>query len=524
MKKQKDNWSMLASELGLEGSAEDNQADDVSENEVIQDAIRAKSESSIQTVDKTKSSLLNEQDAAVSSFGAGILAPLPDDPHSEADTPKPVAAIVDSSNETVSMAKEPKKTLFGRFARMNPFGTGPAKETPKNENLRAGFTSKTVETVPVSLQRAAKKETEMSVADMSAKEGPTTSVEATKNTTTFSTPPLQEGRKRYKSDSKDKRDKDTRKEDLQRPAVASITESLDPWSQIAAQVGNLSGNEPRRKPNRQTGKKSTEKNAARDAEKTPRESSRNRSERDDSEPNRGERRRGKKQLPSMFDNTDGSTPDEVVAVNNLFGSDESVDEAADRLDSLFNEGRPRDRRDDRSSRRGNRQGDKEKRSEDVSERQTEALPEDASSFGSSSPRVRGRRGSRYIDSDSVSERPVDSERKSYGLPKNTSEDLSEDLPGWDIEEESKPVERRPRGSKRNDRRSDRKQSSADDPRQNSKERRDADGDRNTMNRDSDVSAAAKSIPSWDDAISVIIEANRAKHAKRSSDSSRRGGR
>ncbi len=231
----------------------------------------------------------------------------------------------------------------------------------------------------------------------------------------------------------------------------------------------------------------------------------------------------------MFETERPSESNESLALKKLIDDDlSSVDEAAKRLDSIFSEGdegfgsRRRSETSNGESRdgeRGYRRGRRDQRREEP-EKKTESRaagpkrdgrPDDRRDLSDETPREgrgRGYRGSRYVEREesriSVQEEVVED----HGYGEST----------WDIEEESKPVERSPRGGRRRGRRDS----------QELERSRAGDESHDSNGRDDDSAGVDfmelnKSIPSWDDAIGAIVDANVARHGQRSSEP-RRGRR
>lgn len=534
-KKQDDSWALLASELGLE--EESSQEEELNEN-VSENSFEASDEEKDarvhEFVDSTTSveSSRREEKAEVqdftNGFGAGILDNAPEQtpdanrsvPPKSLDSPEPKDSLE---------PKEKKKTFFGRFPKINLFGSSSAKESledavegTKSSALKGkSFTSKTLEKVPVPSGRSER--VEKPEAESARKIG-------------------------------DKVADDTEKPRSDRPAEVPS----DPWSQIASQVGVLGGAKPA-----PASLKTDPKN-----ENTKTQRGR-RSRNEEPKADRPDKRRAGKQQSTFFDDAPGEN-EESLALKNLIDDAETreYDEAARRLSSIFGEGldestgesgsgtpREEDRRKGRETRqRGRRESVSRGASNDVPRGPSRSVSRDTSrgvsrgvshnedvssdanddwndrtSFdggrgdfeqrkpaSSSEGRVRGRRGSRYVEHGV--EHDVERE-EAPAVPDYHESDLDAETPAWDIEEESQPVERRPRrqrGARPDERTAESKRRTP--ARRSFEPEEENDGAGNEL----DFSRAQADMPSWDDAISVIIEGNVARHGQRSD--SRRGRR
>ncbi len=481
-KKNSDNWASLLTDLGLEEPI----LDAPLENREIGRVEEATAESKAKVEETAAVDDLPEEE--IGSFGAGLF-----------DEPLPPATVLSEKSskpgkrqtptESTSVVPEPpseqssrteKKSFLARFPKINFFGSS-TKETLDAvvEGVKApslsgkSFTSSTLEKVPGSTERAIRRSQPAQADPETLMKDP---VARSENTS---------GKK--------------------------PTESAqpDPWSQIASQVGALTG-EPQ-------GSKTA------NAEKKP--SSRP-SQRDNAEQGRG-----RKRPPSMFEEPIRES-EESLALKNMIGNGEtpSYEEEERRLQSMFVDSRenrseesvarePRDRkpREEERGDRGQRSTDRRGRSEKQGRReyrQTPAPAEEQSSEmpkenRSEEPRVRGRRGSRYAEDPQKQSSPIVPPVSQPAAQTDAYDEPS----SWDVESESKPVER---GRRRRGRRSDKpvqEQRQSMDPQAFDED----DSPAPAM----DFSQLHKKMPSWDEAIGAIVDGN---IARRSQQQPRKGRR
>lgn len=442
-KNQDDSWSLLASELGLEASAEefqapvDQEADQTEETATTEVAAASDSSDSAELIDvPAPTEPMVSPEPASDAFGMGILS---EEPEQEADPAQP---------------KESKKTFFGRFPKINLFGTSTREsfdsvvEGAKAPSLSGkSFTSKTLEKLPVSSRK--------SEPENVAPEEP-------------------------KESRKPKEVREPEESKMPPRAKEKGAGGQDPWSQIASQVGAISSGGPK------------------DVEK---EGTKSDSSISDSK-KRNTRRRGRGRAAmasdSIFDESPRET-EESLALKDLIENDpaDSTDEEVRRLTSIF-EGEDDDIPPRRSARRrGRRDSDETTVADPI-------VPEKRVKEESPKKEARGRRGSRYErrEESATAYEPVEDGTLSEGA-------------AWDIEEESKPVERSSRKGRRRGRRSE----ETDDRAMEST----FDREETVSEPYSESATTHRNIPSWDDAIEMLIDGNIARRGQRNSES-RRGRR
>jgi len=251
---------------------------------------------------------------------------------------------------------------------------------------------------------------------------------------------------------------------------APVSKGCDPWSMIASQVGNLTVPEADEVKVDTTPEPVTPEPVTELPWKKPKTEA---------------PQRGRRTPPSMFDDAPVAGSKESTTVRSILDAEEPKPfaDAAERLSTIFN-----DNTDPRPTKPGPRREAPVPRRDEPDSRRDE--------YGSR----------RHVP---------DTEKRGRGTRRN---EPTNEVPMWDIEEESKPVERSGRRRSRHSERSER------DTVQPSRFR-----ERQTQSVDAAEDAGFatpndvelhRGIPSWDDAISAIIEANIAKHAKRSPDQCR----
>lgn len=447
--KNSDNWATLLSELGLEAPADDSNP---TETPAAGEAkVEEKSPSSEST-------------------------PEPDDATPE----KLPAEESPSSDSPQKRSREGKKTFFERFPKINLFGAS-SKETldavvegAKMPSLSgSSFTAKTLEKVPERTPRPEPSQPS-AAGDSTPPERGTPAKE----------PPVKKTPPREKAGEK--------------RADEPTAVSNDPWSQIASQVGSLSEPEKEHSASRRSAGNDPPSPEKRDSGQSD---GRGRGR------NRNERSQSRKPLPSLFDEEASPESEEAVALKRLIESTDHDDarEAAERLDSLFDNGDAADERPrpDRARNRG-RRGGRRQRDAEADQAETASTPDVPAEEPAGEPEGgRRRRGSRYA------------ERKETPEPERNRDETrfaEEEYEGstWDIEEESQPVERRSRGSRQRGRRMELKNKEG--------EGRDVE---DSSDEYASTSPTHKNIPSWDDAVAFIIEANKERQAQRSAEPRRK---
>lgn len=553
-KKQDDNWDLLASELGIESnlplkSAPEEELDQdsdldsknqddydeipiVSEWEIRLEEERAAKEAKMEAkrVARRNKAKLKEQaeqnepapePAPSDSFGAGLIDEVISEP---LVMPQELtAAPVEDSAQTATahsvekpveeVKKEGRRSFFGRFPKMNLFGSASPKDALESvvEDIKTpslsgkSFTSKTMEKLPI----------------------PTTSRR------------VKESEPAAVSEPKTKADSDS----------ATPSSAADPWTQIVSQVDSLSGNsEPttrlKRRPDNEAGETPTSE------AKEPRLS---RTEKQPSVKEGSRRGRPTSTPPSIFD-IEEPLDAESLALKNLIEEPQSerIDEAQ-RIQSIFGKGildddedfdfepkktMPRERtvqeepQTPRAAAKPTRES-RAKRTEKESSSfepssQEEVRPDSRregrgrgrsvaaaepkefrgsnsevdSDFEPAAPQGRGRasrpgRGSRYGQEASIQDR--------YDAEDSFSDSA------WDADEGgSKPVERSSRGTRRRTQR-------AEPVQETERSRRYDDDDQPVVkSRETAAPSSTRSLPSWDDAIGMIVESNVQRHGRQQS--------
>ncbi|GHT25730.1 hypothetical protein FACS18942_01500 [Planctomycetales bacterium] len=510
MENQKDNWDVLALDLGLESEPVSEQEAEksvsknvpeiaavpvvppVAENTVIEKtAVTAEiSAVAAEIVEEAVEEKTDENDF----FGAGILVEPVKLHHKPQRRPNPVdipkidvpakneqktansavVPMVQQENTPQEAAqdtpqREQKKSFLGRFAKMNIFGT-PAKEQPAapgktqrhSGKAVTSFASKTVETVAVSLNRVAKPESPVqNVRDITAdstaeKKEPENAANSTPSNSKVSGGTTQKG-----------------------------TEN-NPWEQLVSQIDSRSeGLEHRRG------------QAGSDRQKYPR------------------------RPPSMFTDEPVESK-ESRALKNIIEVEEAREDAVERLNSIFNypdSGRKEDfdeqsnrhsspprhkQREQRGQRGENRQENRRSDREERDYPQSNYLK-----------RTGGKRSSNFNQRTDVDEQ----ELRENGSGFHSWEEQEE------VHREVKPAERLPRARTSRSSRTEYKQ---DFQERNSQERRRekrvisghfndeaeefiSDDEERIIPVDPALVQASKSALGWDDAISGIIDGNIRRH-------------
>ena len=414
------------------------------------------------------------------------------------ETPRPPVSAEGVTEPPAS--RSTKRSFLDRFPKINLFGDQNKKENSgKGKPITEGmaFASKKIEKVEVSRGRS----------ERHASEAAATIVDPVVEQKTSE-----------------------REEAAVKPASVIVTQMAAPWSTIASQVDSLT---------------TTPKTDAKKAEHVVASAAS-----DDAEP------RNRRRTPSIFDETVPGESDEIVALRSLI-DEADTDPFADskeKLRSLFDEEaatksdapavfhddlatafstpkttrRPEDgvreqRREPREERHDRRpRGDRTDRNDRGGK--GERMPDRADDWR---PRRddehrdrREERGERSERSERFSDTDSSVPRKRGTRYSSDEREIQERT--WDIEEESKPVERSSRARRRGPRVTDESNESAPkDPRDQRRGRGRRDETATESHHDfHDAHASEESverhrtIPSWDDAIEGIIVSNIAKHSAR----------
>ena len=335
-------------------------------------------------------------------------------------------------------------------------------------------------------------------------------------------------------------------------APAPVSKGNDPWSLIASQVGNLAESEVADEPFGESPRVVTE---SADSETTKQDFG--------EEPPREKRRaepprRDRRPPPSMFDDAPVEESTEATAVRSILNAEEPKPfaDAAERLSSIFGEPPTRNDKEperhehrrhvrgqrsdefrqetsrERNFNRPNRETDDDQREEErnVSERKFDNRKREERSLEDRTgdePRPRperGQRGTRYGKREHFETERSQGSRGGAPPEREPIPSGDDDFKTgsiWDVEEESKPVERSGRRRSRHPER--REQGAARSTR--IREERESVTDLEDVTGSAVASSGKfeqihRNIPSWDDAISAIIEANVARHSKRVPDQRR----
>ena len=364
-------------------------------------------------------------------------------------------------SETTTEESKEKRTFLGRFPKINIFGASPkdpldavVSGTKPTTKSGEAFTSKKLEKVEPPPGRTIRREAEPI------------------------TPELP-------------------------PVAKPVSKGRDPWSMIASQVGNIAVLENDEAeaiaPEPVTSEPVTEQSKT--------ESS----------------RRGRRTPPSMFDDEPVEESKESTAVRSILDADEPKPfaDAAERLNSIFDDKPHRndkepERREQRQHVRGQRYGEfrqePAKENDDaVQYREERKFDDQKRGERSSGDRsVRKPERERYGKKEHTEKRERGSRWEAP--PKQNDDDFKAEST-WNIEEESKPVER---SGRRRSRRGERSEQDTSHFREGRTEVATLD-DAETFTESGDLDQLHRSIPSWDDAISSIIEANTARRTKRGSE-------
>ena len=338
------------------------------------------------------------------------------------------------------------------------------------------------------------------------------------------------------------------------PVLASASKGQDPWSLIASQVGSLTAPEAVEEPIVETAPDAVPSVVLPTAAEPLKQ--------DSSEESPWEKwkieppRRGRSAPPSMFDDEPVEESKESTAVRNILDTNEPKPfaDAAERLCSIFDE--PPSRNDKEPEQREHHRHVRGQRSNEfrqepakergpaktdadepyaaqrkLDDRKREERPSDRRNANEPRPE-RGQRGSRYGKKEYFETEPRERGFRQSGpverdrpvsITANEDDFKTESM--WDVEEESKPVERSGRRRSRHSQRTERsEQGSGRSPSARHREERDVviprDPEDSTFTSSGDFDQLHRNIPSWDDAVSSIIEANTARRTKRGSDQRR----
>ncbi|MDR0609885.1 MAG: hypothetical protein LBG58_07235 [Planctomycetaceae bacterium] len=541
------HWSELGSQLGIDNSNAPD-SEEISE-QISEISDQDQSQPLTELTEVNNSSDMVRETAFYpesDSFGEGFL--------------ENVAEEVPPSTKNYDQ----KKRFFERFPKINLLGTF-AKESLQTvaENVESPssngktFTSNKLEKIPAVSDDAARSETatEETVRNetMSAEAVPDKTVPDIKRLDRFDT-------EKVFSDIEESPEKIICTE----KHTQAIVDLLDPWSKIASQVGVLSLSPSER--NQEEPELSADwleeiavtvdiDNDGKDLEQPVR------SNRDFNKRSRHHaQRRSQRSLPSMFDEP---TPEseESAALKNLMESEHYDNDAEKRLRSIFSEEEKTERAvsseatpqnqpsNDSGKQHGKYYGNvdhysknpkypKNPRYSKYPENQTETFSprsdREEESFkvkesftlndgekrfdrteSEERPRElvreRGRRGARF--------EPRERQQEQLAAKNNSrSEDIETT---WDIEEESKPVERSPHKHRRG--KNWENNTPSKEHRTSSEKTTDIIDTKLTANEEMEIIQLHKNIPSWDEAIDQLVEYNIARHLQASSSSSRNSG-
>lgn len=472
--KQKDSWSSLLNDLGLEQTQDGPADEQVTEQAEVVETVTVKQTEKRAT--KTETVKTPPAAEAHDGFGAGLL----DEPRYESpdESDEPSEPTVESSDEgpdggQAEMGRG-KKSFFDRFPKMNLFGAPPKESlksvvegTKKSPIGGKTFTSNTLEKVPHTKGRGSRKKEE----------------------------PVEE--------------KVLENADSAAPDAGKDDAGANPWSTIAAQVGVISTHkEPEAEPKAVDAKNFDRKKDGRD------------------------RKRGRRTTPSLFDEPVPEA-EESKTLKNLMESDAPQErlhdhEAEKRLSSMFGEPARENREEKeeqtppagRSERqRGGRRVERtpvtppttppvESETDDDPFEHFRGRKEPAKrSPAASSEEPRGRRGSKYAERDAKKpvsrEQPREQSREQPREPRNkrNSESAHEE-PAWISDREPQTTPSRRRGRRPESAGADVPVSPRDVVR------------REPAPTEPPAVPVQKSMPSWDDAIGAIIDANIARHNQR----------
>jgi hypothetical protein len=531
------HWSELVSQLGI-----DNSNAPVSEEipeEISETSVQDQSQPLTELTGVGNSSDIDKETAFYSepdSFGKGLLEDVAE------EVPPP------------TKKHDPKKRFFERFPKINLFGTT-AKESleavvegVKSPSLSGKtFTSNKLEKIPVVSDYAARSEVveEETVQDETVLDKIVLDEKAADR---FDT-------ENVFSDVEESPEEIICTEEH----TQAIVDILDPWSKIASQVGALTIS-----PSSQLNQDESDLSAdwleevavTTDADNDDKDIEQPvRSNRDFNKCSRHRnKRRSQRSLPSMFDEP---TPEseESAALKNLMESEHYDNDAERRLRSIFSEEEKTEwtasgeaptqsqQSNDPGKQRGkyygnidsysknsknskysenqtetfSRRSDREEKSFKVKESFTVNDEEERFNQVEEKPRElvreRGRRGARFEPREMKQEQFVAKNKADENRFGSVSR--SEDVETtWDIEEESKPVERSPHKHRRG--RNSENNIPSREYRTSSEETTDIFETKLTANEEMEMAQLHKNIPSWDEAIDQLVEHNIARRLQSSS--------
>ncbi|MDR0336540.1 MAG: hypothetical protein LBI18_05560 [Planctomycetaceae bacterium] len=482
------------------------------------------------------------------SFGKGLL---------EETLPTETANTTEETPPPASKNRDIKKKFFERFPRINLFGSSTKAtleavvEGVKSPSLSGkSFTSSKLEKVPVSdyASKIDKKSSHSDFETASVNRSVSDEIRAEENLP--NTNPLPNTQPEVFSHS----DNVPEQTICSEQSARAIVDILDPWSQVASQVGALTNPHAQSLPSSDVDSHVDLELTAKVGDSATVETGNTRESTENTVNSHGHfdknakyyvRKRPSRSLPSMFDEP---TPEseESATLKNLMESELYATEAEKRLRSIFSE----DEKEVTTSEEVNHPGqnanysDKqhkehyrysEKRTTTVSRyseieereepQQSQTAPSDTErsdrhegsrQHSREFVRERGRRGTRFEQHGEKTEYNIPSK-----IPKSDVESYLEAGEGaWDIEE-SQPVERS-RGRHRRGRSIEKHVNRKDYL--SSKLPTNIFETSLTSNEEKELVQLHKNIPSWDEAIDCLIENNIARHLQSSSPRNNNSGR
>jgi hypothetical protein len=535
------HWSDLASQLGIDNSSTPDSQTTTDSVEITEEISEIPAEISVQDQSQLLTKMSNLSDIVKETvfcpepeaFGKGLLEDVVE------EVPLP------------AKKSDGKKRFFERFPKINLLGTI-AKESsetvvegvePPSLNEKT-FTSNKLEKIPTVSDYAAQNEVaQKKMVPMEQKGKEQQEKEMVQNEKTidyFDTETVF-------SDIEESPEKIICTEEH----TQAIVDILDPWSKIASQVEvlTISPSQPNIDGLDLSDWSEVATIAVAETEKEIEQTEKNteqsvHSSRDFNKHTKyHHKRQSRKNLPSMFDEP---TPEseESAALKNLMELEQYDNDAEKRLRSIFSEeekteeekttwttsgettsknqysnnppkqygkyyGNTDNNIGNNSENQTERRSDQERKSFTVNEERFNRVEEKPHEL----VRERGRRGARF--------EPRETKQEQFNAKNNADENhfgfgsRSENVgTTWDIEEESKPVERLPhkhrRGRNLENNRSNREyQTSSEEPTTNTFETK------QTTNEEMDMVQLHKNIPSWDEAIEQLVEHNIARRLQSS---------
>jgi hypothetical protein len=505
------HWSDLASQLGIDNS---NTPDSQTTTDVeIAEEISVQDQSPPLT-DRNQSSDMIKETAFYpepDSFGKGLM----ENQDAVAEEVPPPTKKLDG-----------KKRFFERFPKINLLGTVVKEsleavvEGVKSPSLSGKmFTSNRLEKIPTVSDYTARDE----VAQEKIKVAPEESAHNEKTTDRFD-------KEKVFSDVEEAHEEIICTEEH----TKAIVDIFNPWSKIVSQVDVLTVLPSQLNQDESDLSEWLETAATADTDKNSEQTEKNSEQSAHSSRDFNKRakyhnkRHSRKSLPSMFDEP---TPEseESVALKNLMESEQYDNDAEKRLRSIFseeekaewttaNELTPRNQySNDSTKQRGKYYGNIDNYSENQtktfsprSDREEESFTVNEEHFDRVEAvprelvRERGRRGARF--------EPREAKQEHFNAKNNTEENRldfvsrSENIgTTWDIEEESKPVERFPHKHRRG--RNLENNTSSREFRTLPEEPISAVETKPTTEEEMEMIQLHKNIPSWDEAIEQLIEHN-----------------